>query len=78
MYILRIGIGRRGRNEDQEKIKTLPSRSTETSGVRSEGRGARTGYAKILVMKSRKRLAYCSGFTVEISAPAPCLTVLAA
>lgn len=22
MYILRIGIGRRGRNEDQEKIKT--------------------------------------------------------
>lgn len=36
------------------------------------------GYAKIFEMKSRKRLAYCSGWTVEISAPAPCFTVLAA
>lgn len=27
-------------------------------------------YAKMLAMKSRNRLAYCSGWTVEISAPA--------
>ncbi len=29
-------------------------------------------------MKSKNRLAYCSGCTVEISAVVPCLTVLAA
>ena len=35
-------------------------------------------YSNTLLMKSRKRRAYCSGLTVEISAPAPCFTVLAA
>lgn len=34
-----------------------------------ERRAARR-YAKMLKMKSRNRLAYCSGWTVEISAPA--------
>ena len=31
-----------------------------------------------LLMKSKNRLAYWSGLTVEISAPAPCFTALAA
>lgn len=35
-------------------------------------------YVRMLDMNSLKRLEYCSGFTVEISAPAPCFTVLAA
>lgn len=35
-------------------------------------------YVRMLEMNSLKRFEYCSGFTVEISAPAPCFTVLAA
>lgn len=39
---------------------------------------AEGNYVRMLDMNSLKRLEYCSGFTVEISAPAPCFTVLAA
>lgn len=40
--------------------------------------GCAGGYVKMCPIKSKKRFEYCSGFTVEISAPAPCLTVFAA
>ena len=42
------------------------------------GSSLESSYSMILSTNSRNLLAYWSGRTVEISAPAPCLTVLAA
>lgn len=52
-----------------------PRPASSSSLALAEGR---EGYVRMLDMNSLKRFEYCSGFTVEISAPAPCFTVLAA